>query len=1220
MRSLVAVILLLGCTACQAYSPAITEAGGVTIEIPEQQPWTQLDTPVTVPVKVTNAGAQPLSGTVAIGLTDAWKVAGAATQQVSVAAGKTVELTFPIACGQGTYTAFYPIHATLDGQRAGEQVKLHTVLVVEARLPAAAVGRKPEPLVASEGVTPMARAYPELIRITRLDGTVHDLPAGLTSDPESKGTWNPGQSTTRGDARDCISLHPPWSNGIKGQVSGVYRVTLPQTKPITFETGLAIRDNAATEPPSDGVTFIVQVKAGGQLKTLASRHTAAKVWDELSADLSPYAGQTIELILTGDPGPKQDTTCDSAFWGGPRLRVGDALAQESAAAKQQRAQRALSLARAARGGEAQAGWQIQSDAGTSGAAVVPGPRGMTDAQIAFSTTQGEVVFDGFEVQIDGFDLAEVTLPQPNPAAAPAGGKHRVVAMLHGRSIPVEASITAADGTLKIGWSMPGVTRDKRGEPRFTRLGLGAANVDTKRVYFGHGHVLEGTPKFNFGYGGFALSTRYMGVEYANGLALVTASDPVPDRLEHDQALRKTSLIAHHDATFCFVPSAQGAFAAARVWRLQNGLKPSPDVATLRGKMCIDQWGGDYAAAARGLTLATAYGLDDAVFVKHVWQRWGYDYRLPDIYPPAGNRADFDAMVAAAKLNGRLFALHDNYIDLYPDADDFSFDLVGFQENGQPRKAWYNTGRDAQSYKWHPDKFLPFLERNLPVIKQNIGPTAYFIDVWSAAGGVDQYDREGNFSSKMDDMRSRAVGFQRTREILGAATISEAGHDGLVGDLAAAQADHLMVRPEGGKHVIGVSFKQWDRVPWFDMGHHGRFILQAGGLGGRYQADYPTALHGYGSDDYLSLTVLGGRTPMCDGPFSRRTVNTYWLLQPLCNELEQQEMLAHRFDGDTVRRQQVTWSGGQVSVNRGPTDWTVDGRVLPEYGFVAKAGEYAADITRRDGVISASSSAPGIFYADARPPDQFSGEVADVSAEMLSFQQTGPRKYALRLKLEVGQPLADTVRMFVHMTGDKKQLPDWVENSDILFQAGHDLPSGALTKPGTYQVNVTGDLPEKLLPGDIWVQYGLYDPAKGGSRLAFRAAPATGDRYDGGIITVSGTGAETKMTWKLSAPGDPTSRDNVARKVLDFGPVATNTACRLLYSQPEWRLLLLPGSAGATVTLKLDQLGAKGKRVAAVEVLKVEGGVAGPGQFTQQGDTVTIRTAPLVFGYRIRFGG
>ena len=36
---------------------------------------------------------------------------------------------------------------------------------------------------------------------------------------------------------------------------------------------------------------------------------------------------------------------------------------------------------------------------------------------------------------------------------------------------------------------------------------------------------------------------------------------------------------------------------------------------------------------RALERAFRYGLTDAAVVWHNWQRWGYDYRLPEIYPP-----------------------------------------------------------------------------------------------------------------------------------------------------------------------------------------------------------------------------------------------------------------------------------------------------------------------------------------------------------------------------------------------------------------------------------------------------------------------------------------------------------------------------------------------------------------------------------------------------------
>ncbi len=76
----------------------------------------------------------------------------------------------------------------------------------------------------------------------------------------------------------------------------------------------------------------------------------------------------------------------------------------------------------------------------------------------------------------------------------------------------------------------------------------------------------------------------------------------------------------------------------------------------------------------------------------------------------------------------------------------------------------------------------------------------------------------------------------------------------------------------------------------------------GGLGPRYAGDSDSRHHGYGSDDYLSTTVLGGRNPMCDGPFSRSAVMTYWLLHDACARLARQPMLRHEFaDGDIHSR-------------------------------------------------------------------------------------------------------------------------------------------------------------------------------------------------------------------------------------------------------------------------------------------------------------------------------
>lgn len=99
-----------------------------------------------------------------------------------------------------------------------------------------------------------------------------------------------------------------------------------------------------------------------------------------------------------------------------------------------------------------------------------------------------------------------------------------------------------------------------------------------------------------------------------------------------------------------------------------------------GRFSIDLWRGRYADAAKALAQTFRYGLTDTVVIWHRWQRWGYDYRLPDIYPPSpewGTAQEFLDLVAICKKNGVMFAPHDNYIDIYPDAEGFSYDNMAF---------------------------------------------------------------------------------------------------------------------------------------------------------------------------------------------------------------------------------------------------------------------------------------------------------------------------------------------------------------------------------------------------------------------------------------------------------------------------------------------------------------------------------------------------------------
>ena len=109
------------------------------------------------------------------------------------------------------------------------------------------------------------------------------------------------------------------------------------------------------------------------------------------------------------------------------------------------------------------------------------------------------------------------------------------------------------------------------------------------------------------------------------------------------------------------------------------------------------------------------------------------------------------------------------------------------------------------------------------------------------------------------------------------------------------------------------------------------------------------LHGYGSDDYFCTTVVGGRNPMCEGIPSRRTVTTYWLLHDVCAALAKGDFRRFAFEGGDIHRQHAMFSSGEVWVNVSTnSEWVVDGRVLPPYGFYVRTDGAEAGVVRQDG--------------------------------------------------------------------------------------------------------------------------------------------------------------------------------------------------------------------------------------------------------------------------------
>jgi hypothetical protein len=400
---------------------------------------------------------------------------------------------------------------------------------------------------------------------------------------------------------------------------------------------------------------------------------------------------------------------------------------------------------------------------------------------------------------------------------------------------------------------------------------------------------------------------------------------------------------------------------------------------LAGRFVFDLWAWDltYADGARQLQRSFKYGLTDAAVVWHNWQRWGYDYRLPDIYPPnpeGGTEAEFAELIRLCRDQGVLFAPHDNYIDFYPDAEGFSFEKIVFNPDGTPQKAWYRSSLLAQSYRFRPDCVRPFLERNLRLIKEGLHPNSFFIDVWSSKGPHDFWTHDGKFIDRTVTRREWGESFAWIRDYLGdnAPQISEAGHDQLIGWLDGAQANHLRVdQSPGESFVIAVANSDTERIPWLDAVVHDVFILHGAGYPGRYVGGLDPRLHGIFSDDYITTEVLTGHPAMVPIPFGRDVVRKYWLLQGIMRGLALRRIESVEFVGGDIHRQHVVWdNGAEIWVNRGESDWETADHILPQYGFWARVpvdgGTAEAAIERRNGTIVEWSQSPEQVYVNARP--------------------------------------------------------------------------------------------------------------------------------------------------------------------------------------------------------------------------------------------------------------
>jgi hypothetical protein len=928
------LFVFLAACAALAYNPPVDTAGPITARLMEPSigsygsgglmKITQVGVAAPIEVVITSTAAREITGTVRLAVIDTW-TAEPASLPFRVAANGRTRVEFRATPGAGAYNAHYPFHAYVEFEHEGRKLTAHPIMILETQFP---------------------------------------------DPPRTAPQWDWKPVPVRG--RGAIGL---WRLPVKREFARVVRsaaVGSPQQESVAVTPAVQVLRNGlelrlGERMPSRG-EFIEQAAVEYPL-ALGAGEAALEFGTE------PAPGAVVRVKCRAFAGGAERTVYESALTAERKAHSaklsgcgGDAVLRIEA----EGAERAVvltepALAMGAAGGQAPGAWRSLGKFSR----IAPGARGLMDAEVEV----GGARFRGFRAQVLGDRLDDALSSSVFLGAREesAGGR---VKMRHAYrtwagDFDLMAEAWEEGAALKFRFWL-----ENTPPPRpwlavsIEELISGPWSEQPKRVYAGPGNVMENPRELRLGFGGHQLATSFIGLEWADGKALVQAVDASPNRLDIDRAARIASLNTAHAQTLSFIP-ARDVWSAAKAWREINGLKASAGVAKLAGRFVFDLWGfgRKYAGAAKDLERAFRYGLTNSAVVWHSWQRWGYDYRLPDIYPPnpeGGTLEEFRQLIETCRKAGVYFAPHDNYIDYYPDHDGFSYSNIVFRQDGTPYRAWFHRAREAQSYRARADAIRPFLERNLKLIKAGLNPTSYFIDVWASMGPYDYWTQDGKFVERSYTRKVWGESFAWIREFLGndAPQISEAGHDQLIGWLDGVQTQHLRVDSRGGGFVWRVECDGAERVPWFDAAHHDRIIQHGAGYPGRYEAGLGAREHGIYSDDYISTEVLTGHPGMVADAFSRDVVRKYWLTEALMRNLALQRIEAVEFAGGDMRRQKVTWSNGTVVwVNRGAAEWEVEGKRLGQYGFYARSKDGAVEAGIAGGVEWAQS--PEAWYRHER---------------------------------------------------------------------------------------------------------------------------------------------------------------------------------------------------------------------------------------------------------------
>ena len=977
------------------------------------------------------------------------------------------------------------------------------------------------------------------------------------------------------DGRDTFLLHPPWHGGT-GDTDQTFRLTLPRATKITLAFAVAMQIGATGPKKSDGAVFRVFLDG----RPLLDRLKTDSAWSASEFDLTPQAGRTVTLRFETDPGPARSPSYDFALWGDRAITVTGAPAPS-------------------RPSQPLPEWSGVSPAGSAWGGVSP----KFSASLAAQSQPAAQADPKAADLLDGWAL---TIPGQTLPLSLAHGAYLELVGPDGKIVRSDAPEVARTMTQE---SLPDGTIHRQMRYQIgTRTITVTADLSPPRGGCARAVVRSDDPfiaAVHFGDVGPAAFRRpvlvpYLGtVDYLPDLRLFARAFP-------DHTLSQASAL--DNTTALYQPLTDGRRNAVRetayfavspdfhaVLPTPNN-PPSPYRELLGDKVVLDVWGGHFDDNAARLREYQSYGLTHFLTIVHDWQNGGYDNKLPDVLPAQPGYGGDPALAAWAKAGiaeGGRFALHENYVDFYPNAASYDEQDVAHDSAGHLVPAWKNL---IQSYAVAPTAILKYAKKITPEVHARIGTNASYLDVHSAVPPWFHVDFRadqpgaGKFQTVWDAHRDLWALFRKTH---GGPVLGEgANHwywSGLLDGVEAqfgvgitngetaplfVDFDLLKIHPLQFNHGMGYlerwyqtsSHADWDGLPppkvldqyrmqEIAYGHDGfvaanlwsspPFVWQESGLVRPVTRAYATA-QAVGIDYDVDGSLVGTNAALAsEKPLDRVRV---------------------RYDnGLTV------WANGRAS------DWTIRGPerlTLPQYGWVAQGRGLLAYTALRDGVVADYAETPDSLFADARTVVPGPKPPLRVTPGVSQFTQTGPRAFAITFRWDVGEAVPAGYVPFVHVTGASA-----TQAEGISFQFGDNLPTPATWPVGrpVQGTPVAVTLPADLKDGTYTIKVGLYN-SKGGDRLALTGRDDGGRRFTLGALVVSDAGRT--LAWQPETGGptptlNRTEHTNPTHKIVSFGKIATDGSVSLERRGPgDWRLIPFPRTQPFNVALYATRIDPK----------------------------------------------